>query len=314
LYYNYAYHDAFGVSHPLPYTATYCYPYTFTGSGVPSKDGSGYSYNGVYVTSADGKQINAPVNNQASSGSIADTNGNYISNNGNGTFTDTLGKTALTITGSGTPTSPKYFQYSTPTGTATVTVTYETYTVRTNFGCASGEFNMSQDLVNTITLADESVYQFNYEKTPGYASDVTGRLATLTLPQGGVITYVYTGANNGMVCADGTPAGLTRQTTDGDRAYVRSLITATSSHTDLVDGLADDSGFDFVIAGSPESFYETNRTVHQNASNGAVLLSRQTCYNNSGSSCLTTAITPPISQIDSIRASNPILFFERCAC
>jgi hypothetical protein len=53
-----------------------------------------------------------------------------------------------------------------------------------------------------------------------------------------------------------------------------------------------------VIAGSPESFYETNRTVHQNASNGAVLLSRQTCYNNSGSSCLTTAITPPISQID----------------
>ena len=121
-YSNYVYHDAFGVSHPLPYTATYCAPFTFTGSGVPAADGSGYSYNGIVLTSADGKQIDPPVNSQASSGSIADTNGNYISNNGNGTFTDTLGKTALTITGNGTASSPRLFTYSTPTGTAAVTV------------------------------------------------------------------------------------------------------------------------------------------------------------------------------------------------
>ncbi len=152
--------------------------------------------------------------------------------------------------------------------------------------------------MNTITLADGSVYQFNYEETPGNASAVTGRLAKLTLPQGGVITYEYTGANNGIVCADGTPTGLTRLTTDGNRTYVRSAITATSSHTDLEDGLADDSGFDFVMAGSPEAFYETNRTIHWNTTGNPVILSRQTCYNNSGSSCLTTAINLPITQID----------------
>ncbi len=181
------------------------------------------SYSGANVTSADGKQINAPVNNQASSGTITDTNGNQISNNGNGTFADTLGTTVLTITGSGTPTSPKIFQYNTPSGTATVTVTYQAYTVRTNFGCPSGDFNLSEDLVNTITLADGSVYTFNYEATPGYSGDVTGRLAKLTLPQGGAITYQYTGANNGIVCADGTPAGLTRLTPDGHPKFVRTV-------------------------------------------------------------------------------------------
>ena len=80
LYFNYVYHDSYGVLHPLPYTATYCYPYTFTGSGVPSTDGSGYSYNGSYVTATDGRQINAPLNSQSSSGAITDTNGNYVSN------------------------------------------------------------------------------------------------------------------------------------------------------------------------------------------------------------------------------------------
>jgi hypothetical protein len=162
---DYIYHDGFGVGHPFEYVVDNC-ALTTTGRGLPSRDGSGYSYNGVDVTSADGKLINAPVNNQSSSGSVTDSNGNTVSNNGNGTFTDTLGLTALTITGSGTPSSPKVFTYSTPTGTAAVTVTYKAYTVQTNFGCTVGEYSGSQDLVNTITLADGSVYQLNYEATP----------------------------------------------------------------------------------------------------------------------------------------------------
>ena len=108
----------------------------------------------------------------------------------------TLGKTALMITGTGTAASRKQFTYATPTGTATSTVTYQTYTVQTAFQCTNvTEYNLSQDLVHTITLADGSVYQFNYETTPQHPSNVTGRLASLTLPQGGVITYQYTGGN-----------------------------------------------------------------------------------------------------------------------
>jgi YD repeat-containing protein len=275
---------------------------TTTGTGAAT-DGSGYSFDGNVVTSPDGKTINAPFNSQTSSGSITDANGNYITNNGDGTFTDTLGKTALTITGSGTAASPRVFQYSTPTGSATVTVAYKTYTVRTNFGCTATDFNLSQDLVDTISLADGSVYHFGYEATPNFSGDVTGRLAQLTLPQGGVINYQYTGANNGIVCADGTPAGLTR-TGGVTRTYSRTSITATTSHTDVTDGLSNLSNFDFVMSGSPEAFYETNRTVHQGSS--TVLLSRQTCYNGSGTSCTTTAINLPILQVDNYETLNGI--------
>ena len=301
---NYVYHDPFGVSHPLPYTINYCTE-GVTGSGKPSVDGSGYSYNGVSVVSKDGKQINAPANSQTAGGNITDTNGNYISNNGNGTFTDTLGTTGLTITGSGTASSPRVFTYSTPTGTANVTVTYKTYTVRTNFGCASTEFNMSEDLPYRITLGDGTFYEFAYEATPGYSGDVTGRLYQLTLPQGGVITYTYSGANNGIICADGTPAGLTRSG-GVSRSYARpaSLVTSATSHTDITDGLspANVSNFDFVMSGSPESFYETNRTVNQGSS--SVLLTRQTCYANTTHPCTTTAVALPIAQIDTYESLN----------
>ena len=130
---------------------------------------------------------------------------------------------------------------------------------------------------------------------PATHRNVTGRLLQLTLPQGGNIQYQYTGANNGIVCADGTPAGLTR-TGGVNRTYTRSSITATTSHTDVVDGLNNTSNYDFVMAGSPESFYETNRTVHQGSATVASLaadLLQQLRY-----PCTTTAITLPISQID----------------
>jgi YD repeat-containing protein len=297
---HYVYHDSVGGSHAFAYAYNDCTG-AATGAGV-SSDGSGYSFDGDVLTSPDGKQITPPFNSQTSSATMIDTNGNYISNHGDGTFTDTLGKTALNITGSGNASSPRYFTYSTPTGTAQVVVTYKTYAVQTVFGCSNvAEYNLSQDLVDKITLADGSIYQFAYEKTPNNPSNVTGRLAQLTLPQGGVIAYQYTGANNGIVCADGTPAGLTR-TGGVSRTYTRSPITAITSHTDVIDGLNNTSNYDFVMAGSPEAFFETKRTVNQGSN--TVLLSRQTCYNNSGSSCTTTAITLPISQIDTYETLN----------
>jgi RHS repeat-associated protein len=298
---NYVYHDSFGASHPFAYADNDCTGVE-TGAG-PSADGSGYSFDGTVVTAPNGQQISPPFNSQSSSATIIDSNGNYISNHGDGTFTDTLGKTALTISGSGNASSPKVFTYSTPTGTAQVVVSYKTYTVQTNFTCSIGQYNMPQDLVDKITLADGSVYQFAYETTPTYPSSVTGRLAQLILPQGGVIQYQYTGANNGIVCADGTPAGLTR-TGGVNRTYVRSSITATTSHTDVTDGLNNVSNFDFVMSGSPQGFYETQRTVNQTSPSG-VLLTRQTCYNTvAPASCTTAALTLPITQIDTYETLN----------
>ncbi len=82
-----------------------------------SSDGSGYSYDGSHILAANGRIIAAPLNNQKGAASIADANGNVINNNGSGTFTDTLGKSALIITGSGTQASPRVFTFNTLTGT-----------------------------------------------------------------------------------------------------------------------------------------------------------------------------------------------------
>jgi hypothetical protein len=139
--------------------------------------------------------------NKGAAGSITDTNGNTITNNGNGTFTDTLGVTALTIGGSATPSSPLTFTYpvtlqANSATSATASIAYKTYTVQTHFQCSGiTEYGAtSVNLVDHITLADGvSTYNFTYEPTPGISGAVTGRLASVTLPTGGTISYSYSG-------------------------------------------------------------------------------------------------------------------------
>ena len=53
------------------------------------------------MTNRYGSEILVPENSVSGAGSITDTNGNVINNNGDGTFTDTLGVKALTIAGGG---------------------------------------------------------------------------------------------------------------------------------------------------------------------------------------------------------------------
>lgn len=119
-------------------------------------------------------------------GVSVDGNGNKITTsttNGTTTITDTLGTTALTITG--TAPSPVYYKYTAPSGAlASVTVTYATYTVRTYFQCSGiNEYGpLSKSLVDKITLPDGSYYQFGYETTPGDTNSphhVTGRVASV---------------------------------------------------------------------------------------------------------------------------------------
>ena len=83
---------------------------------------------------------------------------------------------------------------------------------------------------------------------------------------------------------------------------MRSSITTASSYTTITDGLVNTLGFNFVMSGTPESFYETTRTINQGSS--TVLLSRQTCYNASANPCTTNAITQPIFQIDTYETLN----------
>jgi len=195
-------------------------------------------------------------------------------------------------------------------------VNYTSYTVATNFGISGiHEFGAtSEALVSSIVLPDGSQYTLNYEATPATPSSgactplantyshncVTARLASITLPTGGTINYTYTNgnmtspaANNGIVAADGSTPGLTRQTPDGTWTYARSQVSGAHYQTTINDPTtptANQTIIDF------QGLYETKRVTYQGSSSGTLLQTINTCYNGAASPCTTTAVTLPITR------------------
>jgi RHS repeat-associated protein len=261
-----------------------------------AQDGSGYTLNltgdcctqkldKIQVVSPDGALITPGSN-------IQDTNGNMISLS-NGQLMDTLGSVPVTI--SGTSPGPVTYTYTTPSGSsATVTVTYRTYSVQTNFGCSGiPEYGpTSNSLVDRITLPNGTFYQLSYERTPGSSTNVTGRLASTTLPTGGIISYQYTGGNHGIECTDGTTAGLTRTTPDGTWTYSRTLGSGQQSTTTITDPLGNQTVMQFL------GIYQTVEQDYQGSSSAGTLLETvSTCYDGLTSNCTTTNFGTPISQL-----------------
>jgi len=173
---------------------------------------------------------------------------------------------------------------------------YTAFTVRTNFGCSGiVEYGpTSVNLVTEVDLPDIAVnpndkYTFTYEPTPGYSGDYTGRLASVTLPTGGTIAYLYTGSNHGIECSDGSAAGLTRTTPDGQWTYTRTLGTAPASTTTVTDPQGNQTVLNF------QGIYETERQVYQGQTSGTLLRTTFNCYNGGTPNCNTIAITLPIA-------------------
>ena len=301
-YGRWTYYDKVGTPHPFsgPWISS-CPSYSYHVENATSSDGSGYqitAYPGsAVIYDAGGHTINPPFATGTGPGTAEDTNGNEITFNGT-TFTDTLGTTALTVSG----TSPMVFSYTPPAGgTASYTVSYISRTVKTNFGCGTiGEFGpTSVPLVDRITLPDSTYYQFEYEPTPGYSGDYTGRIYSVTLPTGGTITYAYSGGSNGITCADGSTATLTRTTPDGTWKYAHSE-SGTAWTTNITDPQSNQTTLNFqdYIANTQNYFarseYETERQVSQGSS--TLLKTILTCYNGNTSNCNSTAVTTPITQ------------------
>ena len=87
------------------------------------------------------------------SATATDRNGNQISVTG-GVFTDTLGTTALTVSGSGSPSSPVTFAYTAPSGAnAAYTMKYTSFTIQTKFNC-SGISEYTASNVSLVTEID----------------------------------------------------------------------------------------------------------------------------------------------------------------
>ncbi len=298
---TYVYHDTFGSPHPFDVTVQSAICGGGGEYGV-ALDGSGWTISfdisgdgGFWITSSSGAVIVPPsLGSSTGAATKTDRNGNIISVNGSGQFYDTLSSSTpvLTVSGSGTPTSPLTFTYTAPSGaSAAYTVNYTTYTVQTNFGCGISEYPpTSISLVNEIDLPDNSKYTFAYEQTPGVPANVTGRLKSVTLPTGGTITYNYTGGNNGIICADGSTATLTRTTPDGTWTYAQAKGTGAASTTTITDPQNNQTVIQF------QGLYETQRQVYQGSTSGTLLKTINTCYNGAASPCTTTSVATPITR------------------
>src|SRR5262249_13178296 len=145
VYSGWTYHDNFGVSHYFSgFTqqsgGPLCPPSvpTLTATAL---DGSGYTLNVTNITTAvayskEGTKNCGPLLSWSGAGLSTGPHGNQITLNSNSQFFYTVSSTvpALTIAGSGTPSSPVTFTYSAPSGSANYTAHYTNYTVATNFG------------------------------------------------------------------------------------------------------------------------------------------------------------------------------------
>ncbi len=331
LYSNWTFIDSFGTAHPTSITVsdesvvapdcTSPIPGPYSSGPIALTDGSGYMLSvtadpAATLTTASGTTLYPNVN-YSSTGTATDRNGNQISVS-TGVFTDTLGTTALTV--AGVAPSNTTFTYTAPsTANASYAMIYTTYSIQTNFGCGGTvtdygtNGNMTANLVSEIHLPDwnattnpNSKYTFTYEPTYGHSGFVTGRLASVTLPTGGTISYQYsTGGTgvNGISCSDGSATTVVRTTPDGTWTYARTQVSGNHwqiTITDPTTPTANQTVIDFQKDSSTnptQNFYETQRQVYQGSVAPANLLKTiNICYNGNLSNCATTAVAAPITQ------------------
>src|SRR5215469_9130584 len=326
---NFAYHDEFGITHGFGGIMLSNHGCFWATSGsLVAVDGSGLTMSASDATGTltaslvtkYGQNIYPPLQVGTGSATATDRNGNQITVDSSGHFYDTLSSSTpvLTATGLGTPTNPVKLTYTAPSGGSPYyQVNYTNFTVATNFGNSTiGEYKSSAavPLVTSIDLPDGSQYTITYETTPttptagqctAYPNTtcVTGRIASITYPTLGTISYLYYNANNNFtacttgnngVFSDGSASCLLRTTPDGAWTYTRTQGTGAASTTTIAapklsyDSAANQTVIQF------QGIYETNRVTNQGAS--SALQTTNTCYNGAASPCTSTAITLPITQ------------------
>jgi len=332
---NFVYHDAWGGTHTfwgqMENDPTNCDNGTTSTLVSSANDGTGYllsaainrapNVSSATITTTTGQVTSPPLNGIAGAATFTDRNGNQITSDGTGHFYDTLSSTTpvLSYAGAGTPTSSITFTYAAPSGaSATYTMKYTSYTVQTKFGCSNvGDYGpLINNLVSEIDLPDIAVnpndkYTFTYEQTPGVSGNTTGRIASVTLPTGGIISYTYSGGGtgvNGITCTDGSAATITRTTPDGTWTYARTLGTGAASATLITaPKLSYDPAANQTIV-QFQGIYETQRDIYQGSAptytslpisesslqTAGLMQETQTCY-TSISPCTGTAVTLPIS-------------------
>ena len=242
-----------------------------------------------------------------STSGISDPNGNSISYSGTNpyTFTDTLGQPTITRSTSSSQETDTWTDAL--SNNHSVQLNYSAYTLLTSFGCAADQTTPTSNAMfpTSVSFPDGSSLSFTWETNYSNSSYHTGRLSSITLPTGGKITYAYTDGTNGINCADGTPAKMTRTTPDGQWTYTHSVGTTT-----VTDPQGNNTVYTFVSVAQPSGsalaysplWMETEKQVYNGSVSPTNLIQTViTCYNNTSSTptnCNPSALTLPILEKD----------------
>ncbi len=230
-----------------------------------------------------------------SSGTMTDTNGNYISavvvSSSETDWKDSAGRTALKIIkGSGyndCQTLDESGNYQ------TTHVVLGSLNIQTAFACAGKtEYTGTASLPTQISLPNGQSYLIQYEVTPGGGGTYrTGRISSVTLPSGAVYSYNYfNGPNDGINCNDGTVINLTagaatwtyaRTQSQTDPTIWTTLITAPQLPYDTV---GNQTQYTFTNG------RETSVQIYQGTMGGTPLRTINTTWSTQGTPASKTVI------------------------
>ncbi len=297
----------------LAVTATDGSGYSLVMSGEPANGGS------VLVHDTSGNAANANI---FTTWFLKDPDGNAITSTLTyqtqteeyvEQYTDSLGQSVLTETNAPPVNSklPTTYAYFDANGNSQQFIsTPATYTFATNFGCAGMQEGGSETIWLPVSISTPTgVYSFAYEQTPGYGSGyTTGRLAKITYPSGGSISYTYSGGNNGINCASGVVPKLTVTVNDNNGniktwTYTNSNNSSTAGSFTVT--VQDPANNCTVYSFSGE--YQTQQQVYQGAVAPAnLLLTQATCYNAKFTNCAAPSLIPslPFLQTDVYTSYN----------
>lgn len=220
--------------------------------GLRSLDGSG-----IYVPAGIGVSswtvIESNGTRQSLTGTttktVEDTNGNKMTKDSSGNWTDSLGRvipafTTSTTTGcpAGTASAQSANLPGYNGGTITIKACYKTFSFSVSFPNGSGV--ASPSMMTAVLLPDGTQWLFNYEST--------GSLSSITLPTGGTLTYTYTTfqfPSGGDYSRAVTTRTVNANDGTGNRQTTYSYaVVSTVQTTTVVDAAGNQAEHDFVAA------------------------------------------------------------------
>ncbi len=306
LYSNFFFMDANQTTHLFPainLDADRCIYPSGTATNAAS-DNSGYvmtvniSAGTIYVYDVAGNLAGAVGISGGATGGFTDTNGNSISISystyPNGTYTDTLGQPVLTV-------NNHTYSYTDAVGaTRAVTVNYSSYTEQSHSCWNDYGPWPATSLPSSVSMPDGSSYGITYEVTPGFPNSVTGRIAKVTLPTGGSISYSYTGGSNGLDCSSQSWYApiVTRTLTNSDGStavWKYDGQTLAAPQVLVTDPYNNDTVYTFGAGlgpgyGEANYGFESQKLIYTGShSTGTLLKTVVTCYNGNTTNCATTS-------------------------